>query len=401
MTDRRALLTRPNPRLNRAASSGPGEGFGLSKPMSELLASLLLSPDLSFRDLVERSEGSAGGVAASRDALVERGIIERVRVSPGATTRPNRFGIRQTFAKLRTAYEEGGIHELAEVHHLALEESPPYARLFGMLQRACPFSELLGLAARLDVGIGASGLPGAANAALSELRDRWEIHLPRERSARRILRHAPLIVYGNHPSMLTPFLLAAALEREDLRFVAFGYVGKLVPAMASHIFPVFPTFRRSIRQSLSAGLSHILALSMLYRLDRVPSPDEARRRNREAIDRAIGHVGHGGATVIFPAAGRESGAWFPGLGAIVRGVAASDPAVPAYLVPIRVRNNANERVYAAIRSGRGCRTKPRICSRGPILVEIGLPSRIDRPNAAERTAVEISRRLQAQYEALT
>ena len=337
-------------------------------------------------------------MAASRDELVERGIIERVQVSAKSTTRSSRLGIRRTFAELRSTYEAGGLHELAAVHHLALDESPSYARLFGMLQRACPLLELLDLATRLDVGIRASSLPQAANATLSELRDRWEIHLPRDRSARRILRHAPLIVYGNHPSMLTPFLLAAALERKDVRFVAFGYVGKLVPAMASHIFPVFPTFRRSIRQSLSAGLSHVLALSVLYRLDRVPSPDEGRLRNREAIDRAIGHVQHGGATVIFPAAGRETGPWFPGLGAIVRTVATGDPARPAYLVPIRVSNNANERVYAAIRRGRKHRAKPKICSQGPIRVEIGSPCRVDLPNAVGRTATEISHRLQEEYE---
>jgi 1-acyl-sn-glycerol-3-phosphate acyltransferase len=231
-------------------------------------------------------------------------------------------------------------------------------------------------------------LPDAATSLLSKLPDRWEI--PMLECARAPLRRSPLLVFGNHPSMLTPFLLAAALERDDLRILAHRYVTTLVPSMASYVLPLEPTHLVSARRRGLATPAHALSLSALRQLDGLVDEAEARRVNRAALDEGVRHVLAGGALAIFPNGGRESGRWYPGLGRLVDALRGSD----ALLVPVREAGSSNRRVYRLLRGRR--RRAP---LREPIRFYVGEPipmRRLVLPADAE--AGEIVALLQSVYE---
>ena len=258
------------------------------------------------------------------------------------------------------------------------EQSAAYRQASSVLERFCPIMALLHLGAELEGALCRESLPNAAASVLSKLPDRWEI--PMLESARAPLQQAPLLVFGNHPSMLTPFLLAAALERDDLRILAHRYVTTLVSGMSPYVLPLEPTHLVSARRRGLASPAHALSLSALRQMDGLVEEAEARRANRAALDEGVRHVLAGGALAIFPNGGRESGRWYPGLGRLVDA--------------LREAGSSNRRVYRLLRGRRR-----RAALREPIRLYVGEPipmRRLVLPADAE--AGEIVALLQSLYE---
>ena len=360
-----------SPSIERSLSETLAErlrkSVGLPPDAGAILGSLLLEPDgaVSLERLERFLRRPIGRLGQSVDLLRRLGAIERgERRFPGWTR--GTPGLRDLARRLAAAYRRGGMEALEGEHWRRREISPGYRRIVRILQAICPLDALAEFGAQLDRDLEDHPLWEASTIALSRLPDRWEIRISDE--VREIAANRPLIVYGNHPSMLTPFLVAAALERDGLKFVSCRYVARLIPNVADALLPVDPTWERSSRNGWAGSLSHLLTLALLYRFDEPRDPRLAREGNRRSILAAAEHVLAGGASLIFPGGGGEK-AWYPGLGLLVSEVLARD-ADEVYLLPVREENSSNMRLYRTL-SRRG--SPPRRLLRRPIRLTVGRP----------------------------
>ena len=305
------------------------------------------------------------------------------------------------FAQLRAAYLRGGMPAFQEVHRAALLKQRAYRTLWKLVDLASPVSALLSLAESFNRRIGEVGLSAAANEMIDTLGFRWEKHLPE--TEMEILATAPLLIYGNHPSMLTPFLIAAALNRSDLRIIALSYVAKLIPSLEAYLFPLHASQRRTLQGRSRSGGAHALSLSLIYRLDGQLNPEVARDRNRVSLNRATEHILGGGATVIFPGGGgKETRGWFPGIGNIVANLAQTPEADTIYLVAVRVSASSNSRVYSMLSENPVSRLRRRLLYRQPIRLtfEKAVPV-ADLTTGRDHSPQHLASFLQAHYETLS
>ena len=360
---------------------------------------LLLTADengRTFDELLFASKIRAGALTKATSRLLRRGLAEQA--ASGERSR-NLTTLAAGFRALKAAYRAGGFRSLETAHFRACANSPTYRLLFLALGVACPLTDLVILGGELDEALLRNPLSKAVHRVLNRLPERWEIRYPQ--AHRDALQEEPLIVYGNHPSMLTPFLVAAALEREDLRILAHAYVARLVPALSAWVLPIERATSETLHGGHRAGLSHLVTLRLLEHLDPVIDPETARSRNRETISRGSNWVGSGGAALLFPLGGRSSGTWFPGLGRLVLGCLETADARHIRLVPIHVENNSNARVYRLISAGRTARVIRRVAHRQPIRLSIGDPVRLeDMRLPRDATPGQVSRLLQSHYERL-
>ncbi len=364
--------------------------LGVPEDAGRVLASLLVNGGTAtLSDVAAVAGTSLGDADVGCNLLAGRGTVWRAAgAKPGTWSKGRDAGLRRSVSRLRRAYRHGGLPAVREEHVRTSEQSAAYRQAATILERVCPVMALLRLGTELEGALSRESLPDAAVSLLSRLPDRWEI--PMIESARAPLRRSPLLVFGNHPSMLTPFLLAAALERDDLRILAHRYVTTLVPSMSSYVLPLEPTHLVSARRRGLASPAHALSLSALRQLDNLVDEEEARRVNRAALDEGVRHVLAGGALAIFPNGGRENGRWYPGLGRLVDSLRASD----ALLIPVREAGSSNRRVYRLLR-----RRRHRAPLREPIRFYVGEPipmRRLVLPSDAG--AGEIVAMLQSVYE---
>ncbi|MCX6093399.1 MAG: hypothetical protein NTY63_01045 [Candidatus Bipolaricaulota bacterium] len=364
--------------------------LGVPEDQGKAIASLLVSGGTAtLSEVAAVADTSLGDADAGCSRLASRGAVwQAVGVKPGIWSDTRGRGLRRSLSRLRSAYRHGGLPAVREEHLRNAERSAAYRRASSAIERLCPMAALLHLGSELERALCRESLPDAALSLLSRLPDWWEI--PMLESARGPLQRSPLLVFGNHPSMLTPFLLAAALERDDLRILAHRYVTTLVPSMTPYVLPLEPTHLVSARRRGLASPAHALSVSALRRLDGLVDEEEARRVNRAALDEGVRHVLAGGALAIFPNGGRENGRWYPGLGRLVDSLRASD----ALLVPVREAGSSNRRVYRLLRGRRH-----RAPLREPIRFYVGEPipmRRLVLPSDAG--AGEIVAMLQSVYE---
>ncbi len=343
--------------------------LGIPKDDGCVLASLLVSGGSAMLSDVAAIAGTSLGRAESGcESLERRGAIwQEAGLKPGTWTRMRDAGVRGSLSRLRRAYQQGGLGAVRDEHARTTERSAAYRHMGSVIEGICPVRDLLRLCVQLDDALAGATLTAAATEILSRLPDRWEI--PIAQNARGLLRDRPLLVYGNHPSMLTPFFVAAALERDDLRILAHRYVTTLVPRMTDYVLPLEPTYLVSSRRGGIANPAHALSLSALRRLDRTTDLDEARRANHAALEEGVRHVLAGGALAIFPDGGREGSRWYPGIGRLVAALRDSE----TLLVPVHESGSSNSRIYRALRRRR--RTAAR---RSPIRFSIGEPLPIGR-----------------------
>ncbi|MDD5220663.1 MAG: hypothetical protein PHV11_08860 [Candidatus Bipolaricaulis sp.] len=364
--------------------------LGVPEDAGRVLASLLVNGGAAtLSDVAAVAGVSLGDADMGCGILASCGAAWRVAgMKPGVWSEARDGASWRPFSRLRRAYRRGGLPAVREEYVRSSEQSRVYRQASSALERVCPVRSVLHIGAALEDILRRASLPDAASSLLSRLPEWWEI--PALESARAPLRRSPLLVFGNHPSMLTPFLLAAALERNDLRILAHRYVTTLVPSLGPYVLPLEPTHLVSTRRRGLLSPAHALSLSALRRLDRAVDEEEARQANRGALDAGIRHVASGGALAIFPNGGRENGPWYPGLGRLVAGLRQTD----ALLVPVRETNSSNRRVYRRLR-GRHRRSQ----RREPIRFYVGEPIPMRRLALPEdATAGEIARLLQSVYE---
>lgn len=365
-------------------------GLGMPENASRVLASLLVSGGTATLSEVAASAGtSLGDADVGCSFLAGHGVVWRAPgLRPGTWADGHSGGLLRSLSRLRGAYRRGGLPAVREEHVRSVERSRAYRQTSAAIERLCPMRALLHLGAALEHALCRKTLPDAAASLLSRLPDWWEI--PTLEAARPPLRRSPLLVFGNHPSMLTPFLLAAALDRDDLRILAHRYVTTLVPSMSPYVLPLEPTHLVSARRRGLSSPAHLLSLSALRRLDSVVDEDDARRANQTSLDEGVWHVVSGGALAIFPDGGREGGRWYPGLGRLVGALRGSE----ALLVPVRETGSSNRRLYRLLhgRRRRGALREPvRLYVGEPIpIARLGLP--------ADAGAEEIAAMLQSVYE---
>ena len=363
--------------------------LGMPRDDGRMLASLLMSGGSgTLSDVAAVSGAPLGRAESGCESLASRGAVwQEAGRKPGTWTRGRDAGMRGSLSRLRRAYQEGGLRAVRDEHARATEWSTAYRQMGSLIEGVCPVRELFRLCGDLDDALSGGNLPKAATAVLSRLPDRWEI--PVAHGARELLRDRPLLIYGNHPSMLTPFLVAAAVERDDLKILAHRYVTTLVPGMKECVLPLEPTHLLSSRRRGFTSPAHAVSLSALRRLDQAADLGEARRANRAALDEGVRHVLAGGALAIFPDGGREGGPWYPGLGRLAIALRGSD----ALLVPVHEGDSSNRRLYAALRH-----RSRRAGRRRPMRFSIGEPMPIGRLTLPDDVGpLEVSRLLESIY----
>jgi hypothetical protein len=242
--------------------------------------------------------------------------------------------IRRIVGELRTSLADGGIEAMAATHEAALRSSLSYRLFFASLSLLYPAGPLLDLLKGLDRQVEVSGFDGALGSVLDLLPASWRVSFPPRGEDE--IRSRPIIVFGRHGSILTPFLVAMALERSDLKMIGATYVAQLGPNIADRVFAVhlsIPSFRRAARR----GILLRLGAWLVAKLDTSIPRDVARERNRTALTQAGEHVLHGGALLVAPDAHNPKAEWRTGIGWMIERLAQSERAkARVLLVPYRV-----------------------------------------------------------------
>jgi len=277
---------------------------------------------------------------------------------------------------MRTSFRDGDIAGLREAYMKARSDSLFLKHLLRLIERFYPVSGMLKMAESLDRKISEHGLGRASRETLSHIGIDWECRLPEGRED--VLRSSRVIFYGNHPSMLTPFLIAAGVDRTDIRILMMGYVGHLIPSLSRLILPLELPLNRPLIELYRGGLKHLLALWLVSRLHDVPQRALAKAINRRSLEAAVAHVRAGGSVVVFPAGGgRANRCWYPGIGTLVKDLTKASPDGPIYLVPIREYNSSNHRVYASLAHTKAAQMRRRFLYRRPVRIEFADPIRLD------------------------
>ncbi len=215
-----------------------------------------------------------------------------------------------------------------------------WLRLFNRLY---PLQSLLDVSYELERRIATEGLARASRWLLDTGIETWHSELSPQ--TRRVLAAEPVILYGNHPSLLTPFLVSAHVEREDYRIVAASFLEKFLPSLGRYAISVELPLNQWGRQLLQGGLQRLVVVYWATRLRPLPPRPAARERNRAAIEEATAHVRAGGALLIAPTGwSRSDRRWYPGLGRIVCGLAQKPAQRPVYLVPYREEGTSDRLV---------------------------------------------------------
>ena len=308
-----------------------------------------------------------------------------------------RVSSRQAVRHVRRAYaegEEGGLQAAyAEVRWRTRGIRP----LLAVADRMYPMTEAIELAGEMDRRIREDGLSSACAAGAERLGLDCEFVM--SKATREVLTASPVIVYGNHPTMLTPFLIGASVRRPDLRFFMLSYVGHLVPSLRAYMLPLEIPSGRSWLEWRRGGNRRIIEHWLTQILEKGRECTDAKPANRQILGKGAQHVAGGGCVVIFPSGGgRKDRAWYPGIGHLA-GELARDPDAPeVFLVPMREEQSSNDHVYQGFR--RASRGDRDVGTLSPIRVRFGEPHRLADLVSASDGAHAIAARLQAHYETI-
>jgi len=291
--------------------------------------------------------------------------------------RPNgleRLSFRAALDHLRSVYAQEDAGHVVTAYDEARRRSFAFRAVTAVLERIYPVRAFLQLAADLfDRAIGEDGLHAGCRRILDTLAFDWEGVTPEE--GIRILQSAPVIFYGNHPSLLTPFLVAACVDREDLAFLSTSYVRRLLPHFRKYCHRLEVSLTESMKEWRRGGVRRVLAYRLLSLLHAVPSPSEAKEINRRAIHDAVESLRVGGSIMIVPSGGgKHDRVWYPGIGMIARDILANPGREDVWVAPIREEHCSNKRIYATLLRGPLARLRRRRDERHPVRILLGEPS---------------------------
>lgn len=302
---------------------------------------------------------------------------------------------RRSWTICKLPSQEAGIHGLRRAYREVERRNLARRALFRAVDLVFPLSRFLDAAVLLDDRIRELGAPEGCRAALNEFGFPWEVSMPQGQAV--VLRESPLVAYGNHPTLLSAFLVAAGLSRPDLRFLSLEYVSRLLPSLTPYLLPLKVTYDRQTRPRLGVDFGHRVGLALLYRMEPEAPADVAREQNRESITAAVSHVQAGGCVVVFPSGGGP-GRWFSGIGFLIRGLLDADPESRAVLVPFQEQNSSNRLTYSIV-SHRWPVAARMARRRGPIRLVFEKPIAVASV-LADPSAHDLTRLLEGRYDRL-
>lgn len=299
---------------------------------------------------------------------------------------------------LKASYQVGGINGLYEAHLLNVQKSAFYRVGFRLFDLVIPLSVSLDLATSFDGQLKEMELYEACRTALQRFLIPWQAHFPQ--GGERIISNAPVVIYGNHSSAIAPVLVAASLDRSDLKIITASYVERLGPNVARHVLPIRRTYSFNLRRRI--GLRHVTAGLILDFFHPRQDKSVARTHNQVILNAATHHLLRGGAVLIFPqGAHRDGQSWFPGIGIIVSNLIQQSSPGTIYLVPVRIENDSNARVHSLISRHPIFKLKARLGSRQPIQVIFDRPIPIERLIGAQSvTPQSVTEHLENHYKTL-
>ncbi len=306
--------------------------------------------------------------------------------------------IRRIVAELRTSLASGGIEAMAKTHSAAMKDCTSYRVFCWVVGLVYPVPGLLDLMKGLDRQVGERGLTAASEEVLDRLPTSWGAEFPAGREDE--IRTRPVIIFGKHGSILTPFLIAASLDRPDIKMLGASYVATLGPNIARYMYPVhlpISTFRRATRK----GFLLRIGAWMAVRLDSPVEKETAQERGRESLVLSAEHVCGGGALLIAPDARNPRAKWRSGIGILVAHVAKAAAAdCDALLVPYRIWASITG-IFHLLSRNPLMRALGRWEYRRPIRVAFGEPIRLSA--VIEKTGIDpdaITEHLEAYYRSL-
>lgn len=315
---------------------------------------------------------------------------------------PDWIGLRSAHAfldRMRTTYASGDAAELLRTYEAASRGSGIPGSAISLVEFFYPLGAFLRLAAKLDRSISDHGLHEGCRRFLRDLAVDWECKLPDR--ARTIAEAHPVVFFGNHPSLLTPFLLAASVERSDLRYFLTSHVCRLIPSLGATSYPTEVPLTRSWTEWRRGGWKRALVYRLVSLLHDVPGIEEIKAINRSSLAQGADHVRRGGSVMICPSGGgTQDRRWYPGIGSLVKSLRQAPGDREVYLVPIREENCTNKRVYARLMDGPMARLKEAVFYRGPVRFSIADPVPLSGLASPSSTVEQIVEVLRAHYDAL-
>jgi len=270
-------------------------------------------------------------------------------------------------------------------------------RLIGrLIELAYPLRAALAWAGRIERSIARQGLPKASQRFLQASIGSWGVSI--SPLATSTFSDGPTIFYGNHPSLLTPFLVAAQLDRDDFRSVSTKYVCHLLPSFGKLSYPVEVPLIRPLPEWQFGNLRRSLIFALVALLRRQHPLEEVRAANRQSIQQAAEHVRDGGCLIICPDGGEQRRRdWYPGIGIIAKRLVEQGVADRVRLVPFCEMNSSNHRINAILRHGPIARMRRAWFADKPVRIVFGDPLMLSQVAPQERTVEQIVRDLFHRY----
>jgi hypothetical protein len=273
--------------------------------------------------------------------------------------------------ELRDSFNAGGIEALHGAHLACLRRSFRYRLLFGLVRLFLPVTPLLDITSDLEHLVGELGVHGASRAILSRPPVPWQVEMPPHGELE--IRTGSIIVYGTHGSILTPLLLAAAINRADLKMVAASYTTTLGPNIAGCSFPVYAAEHVTVKQAGEKGLVPRVMGWVACKSAEGRNREAAIRQNRDSLSRAAEHVRQGGGLIIVPESRNHHEAWRLGLGRLVADLARHPGCRPTYLVPWDIRGASVTGIFQLLSRNPLARWLGMRRFRRPVRVALGEP----------------------------
>jgi len=307
-------------------------------------------------------------------------------------TFPRGLTARGAIDRLQIAFRSGDVSALVNAYEQAVRDPRLLGLAIRLLEHHYPLGAFLKLASTLDRRIAEDGLHEGCRRFLNDVPVEWERVLPPACEA--IARSQPVIFYGNHPSLLTPFLVAASVDRCDLRYFSTSYVCHLIPSFGNVSYPMEVPLTRAWTEWRRGGWKRVLAHRLASLVHEVPEPEEARRINRRSLESGADHVRRGGSAMICPGGGgTRDRYWFPGIGSLVKQLQERPGDGDAYLIAVHEEKCTNRSIYAwLLHKPAADRLRVRIVFADPIPVHAVAPP--------ASTVEQIAELLRVQYESL-
>jgi hypothetical protein len=307
--------------------------------------------------------------------------------------------LRSVLRELSESFEQGGVDALQRAHLASLEESLRYRLLYRFLNLLLPITPLLTITRDLDRVVGELGVHGGSRVTLARPPIPWRVEMPPRGEVE--IRSAPIIVYGTHGSILTPLLLAAAIDRPDLKMVAASYIAKLGPNIAACSFPVYAAAPATVRGAGAKGLVPRVMGWIAWKSEGGLARDMVREWNAESLAQAAEHVHRGGGLIIAPESRNHREPWRAGIGVLAAELARNPGPRATYLVPWSISGASVTGVFQLLSRNPFARRLGKLRFRRPVRVAFGEPIPIQRVvDEVGLDPVKIAAAIEAHYRGL-